>query len=294
MRRRPSGPAQSPTAPPLVHEVLGSPGQPLDAWARADMEVRLAHDLSRVRVHHDTKAAASARSVNAVAYTVGQHVVFDQGMYRPATHEGRRLLAHELVHTLQNSSSPDPVPGGTIRVGEADHESERSADAISQHALRRSYLRPVLTAPSVPGTNSAMMLKRTCRDHPDETFYRTAPNYCKDTGFSGSLHPGQQCYREVPRRSSYWQCPPGDQVCFDANGACHDSWDRASTVESKEPGTGACNLHGWCFLQHAVLDIVPPVLEDVGRAQLNCIETCRTLPWYSRGLCLQGCSGSMM
>jgi len=68
-----------PTAPPIVHEVLRSPGRPLDAATRAFMEPRFGHDFSKVRVHADAEAAASARAVNALAYTVGNHVVFAAG-----------------------------------------------------------------------------------------------------------------------------------------------------------------------------------------------------------------------
>ena len=84
--------------PPIVHEVLRSPGQPLGAETRAFMEPRFSHDFSRVRVHTDAKAAESARSVNALAYTVGRNVVFGEGHYAPGARTGRSILAHELVH----------------------------------------------------------------------------------------------------------------------------------------------------------------------------------------------------
>jgi hypothetical protein len=88
-------------APPLVHEVLEAPGRPLDGDTRADMESRLGHDFSRVRIHTDARAAASARAVDALAYTVGADIVFSHGMYRPQRPEGTRLLAHELAHVVQ-------------------------------------------------------------------------------------------------------------------------------------------------------------------------------------------------
>jgi hypothetical protein len=97
-----SGPV---AAPPIVHEVLASPGQPLDASARAFFEPRFGHDFSHVRVHTDAKAASSAHAVNAWAYTVGQNVVFASGLYMPQSNEGRSLLAHELSHVLQQRSS---------------------------------------------------------------------------------------------------------------------------------------------------------------------------------------------
>lgn len=87
--------------PPIVHEVLRSPGQPLDTKTRAFMEPRFGHDFSHVRVHAYSQAAESARVVNARAYTVGPNVVFGAGQYEPQSPDGRRLLAHELTHVLQ-------------------------------------------------------------------------------------------------------------------------------------------------------------------------------------------------
>jgi hypothetical protein len=89
---------------PSVHETLRSPGQPLDADVRTFMEPRFQQDFSRVRVHTDVRAAESARSVGALAYTVGQDVVFGAGRYEPATTAGRQLLAHELTHVAQQQS----------------------------------------------------------------------------------------------------------------------------------------------------------------------------------------------
>src|SRR5215472_11905294 len=84
--------------PTTVHDVLSSPGQPLDAGTRSFMESRFEHDFSKVRVHTDEKAAESARTLNALAYTSGQDVVFGKRQYAPETATGQRLLAHELMH----------------------------------------------------------------------------------------------------------------------------------------------------------------------------------------------------
>ena len=96
-------------APPAVEQVLASPGQPLDAEARAFFEPRFGHDFSRVRVHADAAAGQSARDVSALAYTVGRDIVFGAGRYAPGTHEGRRLLAHELAHVIQQGAGPAAV-----------------------------------------------------------------------------------------------------------------------------------------------------------------------------------------
>jgi hypothetical protein len=86
-RRREDG------SPVLVEEVLRSPGVPLDIAIRGNMESRFQHDFSRVRVHVDSRAARSARTVNALAYSVGRDIVFDAGHFAPHTKTGRQLLA---------------------------------------------------------------------------------------------------------------------------------------------------------------------------------------------------------
>jgi hypothetical protein len=109
-------------APPIVHEVLGSPGQPLDAATRAFMEPRFGHDFSGVRIHADAAANESARAVGARAYTVGHHVVVAADWHAPGTVEGDRLIAHELAHVLQNSERPERAE--VRRYAEADTEVE--------------------------------------------------------------------------------------------------------------------------------------------------------------------------
>lgn len=102
-KRVQAGDAGHGAAPPSVDAVLRSPGQPLDPATRSFMEPRFGHDFSQVRVHTGTAAEESARDVNAHAYAVGHDVVFGPGRFAPGTQEGRRLIAHELAHTLQQS-----------------------------------------------------------------------------------------------------------------------------------------------------------------------------------------------
>jgi Domain of unknown function (DUF4157) len=84
-------------------------GRPLDPRVRAAMESRLRADLSRVRVHTGPRAAASADALSARAYTIGQDIAFGPGEYRPADPAGRRLLTHELMHTVQQARGETPV-----------------------------------------------------------------------------------------------------------------------------------------------------------------------------------------
>jgi hypothetical protein len=90
-------------APPLVHEVLATPGRPLDLATRAFMEPLFGHDFSHVRVHTGARAAESAKAIGASAYTVGTDVVFAEGRFQHNSANGRRLLAHELSHVVQQS-----------------------------------------------------------------------------------------------------------------------------------------------------------------------------------------------
>lgn len=160
LQRRPMSQAKTATVPPIVHEVLRSPGRPLDKKMRESMELGFSYDFSRVpansvgpqassvdikigpvndryeqdaektagrimgvspidvrrstkvppdfnfdqvRIHTDTRAAESARAMNAKAFTLGRNVVFASGQFSPCTADGQRLLAHELVHVLQQS-----------------------------------------------------------------------------------------------------------------------------------------------------------------------------------------------
>lgn len=114
--KRESGSAASQAeAPPLVHEVLRSPGRPLDAATRAFMEPRFGRDFSQVRIHSGAAAEQSAADVNAMAYTVRNNIVFARGRFAPETGDGQRLLAHELVHVLQQSGAGSAIPGPRLQ-----------------------------------------------------------------------------------------------------------------------------------------------------------------------------------
>ncbi len=119
--------------PPIVHEVLSSPGQSLNGSTRAFMEPRFRHDFSQVRVHTDARAAESARTVNALAYTVGKDVVFDKGKYAPETSEGRKLIAHELTHVVQQRQNSLLTKQLEVSQDSAlEQDADQSANAILQ------------------------------------------------------------------------------------------------------------------------------------------------------------------
>jgi hypothetical protein len=144
-RREAAKAATPPAVPAAVDGVLSSPGQPLDTWVRAEMEPRFGRDLGQVRVHTDAPAAASARAVDALAYTVGSHIVFAAGQLAPHSPPGRRLLAHELAHVVQQSDTAgmQTAPDG---IAPADGIQERHAEAAAEAVLageRPANLGPV-------------------------------------------------------------------------------------------------------------------------------------------------------
>jgi hypothetical protein len=115
------------TAPAGVEHILSGPGQPLEPSLRQDIEPRFGYDLSRVRVHLGAAAAQSARDVNAFAYTVGHDIVFGEGQYAPHTPAGRRLLAHEITHTIQQSGGDNAANAVRTTASRASPGGQTSA-----------------------------------------------------------------------------------------------------------------------------------------------------------------------
>jgi Zn-dependent peptidase ImmA (M78 family) len=104
---------QSDTAtPPVsanVHHTLQSQGRPLDPGTRTFMENRFGYDFGKVKIHTDTQANQSARDIGAYAYTHRHNIVFAGGQYQPGTESGKKMIAHELTHVLQQNSSHSQV-----------------------------------------------------------------------------------------------------------------------------------------------------------------------------------------
>lgn len=159
-------------APPLVRAALAGPAQPLEAELRGRMEARLGHDFGHVRVHTGPLADASARAVEALAYTVGEHVVFRERAFSPHTAEGQQVLAHELVHVTQQ---PPLAAGGSedLVVGDPHSAEEREAQRLApgspgaaptRRALQRQKAGEepagAAAAPAAPGLSLAEVLTR--------------------------------------------------------------------------------------------------------------------------------------
>jgi len=133
-------------APPIVHEVLRSPGSPLDPALRRDFELKFSRDFSAVAVHTDQRAAESARAVDALAYTVGNHIVFGASRYSPETISGASLIAHELTHTLQQRGVAYSDKAA-LRINDAGDHFELEADARANAEGRSSLTQ--LSAPAI-------------------------------------------------------------------------------------------------------------------------------------------------
>jgi hypothetical protein len=130
-----------------VNQGLGSPSQMLNARARGFMESRFGRDFTGVRVHSNQQAAESARMLKARAFTVGNDIVFGEGHYQTGTTTGRRLLAHELAHTVQQRGRAEPA-FASLRATRAGDPQEREAQVAADAVISGTPFR--LTHSSEP------------------------------------------------------------------------------------------------------------------------------------------------
>ncbi|MFI0793734.1 DUF4157 domain-containing protein [Micromonospora rubida] len=122
-------------------------GSPLPLALRADMEARFGHDFSRVRIHSDETAMTSAEALRAQAYTVGDAIVVSRRHFNPSTVAGRRLIAHELTHVVQQRQGPDyrTTAGAEMRISHHSDRFEREAEANADRLLTGEWACPSLT-----------------------------------------------------------------------------------------------------------------------------------------------------
>ncbi len=118
-----------------VAKTLNTPGKPLDPNTKNFSESRFGHDFSQIRIHDDSTAASSAKSIHAKAYTVNNDIVFGANQYRPYTNEGQHLLTHELVHTLQQKNISSTSPN--ILMGRWDDGGTKCSDERSDAWIER-------------------------------------------------------------------------------------------------------------------------------------------------------------
>jgi hypothetical protein len=138
------------TAPAAVHEALRGSGQPLDPDTRAFMEPRFGSSFDQVRIHTGAQPSESARSIGASAYTVGRDIVFAAGQYAPDSAKGRRLLAHELTHVLQQGSeSAAPAAQRKLEINTPGDAFEQEADQVADRVMRSAEPGAVSSAPTL-------------------------------------------------------------------------------------------------------------------------------------------------
>ena len=141
------------TAPASVDRVLSGSGSPLDPAIQQDMGQRFGHDFSQVRVHTDSAAEQSAQDVNAHAYTVGHNIVFGAGGFAPGSHEGRKLIAHELTHVVQQTGA-----AGT-HAGQGGEKLTLSSE--SRHTLQKQEKKPDSNSEKNKTDNSTLSVQLT-------------------------------------------------------------------------------------------------------------------------------------
>lgn len=223
LQRKSENGSVSDAVPAIVHDVLRSPGQPLDGATRAFFEPRFGHDFSSVRIHSDARAAQSARMVDARAYTAGSNIVFESGQYNPLSSPGRQLLAHELTHVVQQGSgeirSQSPSQGLTL--GEPGDAWEQQAEFAGRN-LGGSHL----DKPAVPG--SSLCLQR-------------APAGTADTPGSATTQPANAAQPAAAPATQAATAPPKPQNPQPIKDFVYQSTDAMGTFDAALD-RGACLL----------------------------------------------------
>ncbi|HET7065488.1 MAG TPA: DUF4157 domain-containing protein [Rudaea sp.] len=257
LQRKGNGLAHSQGAPPIVHDVLRSPGQPIDRATRGTLEPRFGRDFSHVRIHTDSAAARSARAVNALAYTAGSHVVFDTHQYAPKTPNGLRLLAHELAHTVQqdrHGASLSP----RLEVGAVDTAEELEADRVADRVASG------LLAPGIHAAPARLMQRQK---NPDAAGDTSEPNFDSDQQRGGRaraavLDAGKQGEDQVRVAVTRYLCD-----CVGRN----VTRTKASTHVKPGPG-GTLELCNGEVTVRGNIDVVPSSFSTgrvTGRVEVN-------------------------
>ena len=201
-RKKPPSAAVTTTVPVSVENLLTKSGEPLEPAVRRHMEQRFGHDFSKVRVHSDTAADRAARDVSAHAYAVGQQIAFAAGRYSPTTPSGRRLIAHELAHVVQQS-------GGRAAAGEPSVQRDSKADpkAVAEPATKGAVAKPPKAVPPVePNAQQHKMIEEAR----GPAAIRTQIAKFKATGVQGAL--AYQEARHLAQIKFRWANPNMEQI----------------------------------------------------------------------------------
>jgi outer membrane protein OmpA-like peptidoglycan-associated protein len=231
--------------PPIVNEVLATSGRALDAGAREFFQPRFGADFSAVRVHEDTRAAASAQAINALAYTSGTHIIFGAGRFAPHAPAGRRLLAHELAHVVQQGRGAD------VGLQRQEVPIQPTCAGMPYDPLRECCCDDTVTAgPCAVGAGCAYLTSRDneydgcsvpdwLAEDPDQ---KDNPGGAHDTWFSDRSIQGTQPRSFAPRLpcdvhdKCYQTCGSNrlacdDQLIDDARAVCNDSMQRGRALQ---------------------------------------------------------------
>ena len=166
-----------------VEAALAGHGQPLDRSSREHMQARFHHDFSRVRVHADAAAAASAQVLHAHAYTTGHDIVFNRGAYAPHAQSGRLLLAHELAHVAQQSA----LTGAALPLQRLIQRQPTSLSAIPEAERRALHVGTI--AVTVPPARITAFFTIMPSGRPSESRSIGATNSF-DPAIPAALHSG--------------------------------------------------------------------------------------------------------
>ena len=234
-----------------VHRVVRSSGQPLSATAASFFEGRFGKDLSQVRVHTGDSAAAAAQAVNARAFTLGQNIVFNKGEYRPDTRSGRHLLAHELVHTVQQRGTPS-TSGIQRTIAVTDATKTRSPHKVNNGAVVLGLFNKL--CPSISWKLSGSNIVPASTDNCDKATVQkgTTPTACECVCHFTSTS-GPHANINVHATKNNTQQSTGTANSFDINVTGQD-FTGMRGIRGKKPSSGSPLVSvpdpGWLILGH--------------------------------------------
>jgi hypothetical protein len=205
--------------PPIVQQVMHTSGQQMDVRTQEFMEHRLGHDFSKVRIHTDARAMESARAVNALAYTVGNDVIFGEGQYRPNSKMGRKLLAHELSHVVQQKGDSN-LSRASVYVSPSEVAHEAEANGIT-NAVQSTLIIPDLSFTRICDVKTVLQRNEDGKEKSRQSKPRNAPPGTRPIDQSGldreDIHKIKDGIGAGPRD---WVgvTPDGDVITTDKDG----------------------------------------------------------------------------
>jgi hypothetical protein len=299
LQRKSSNSSEQSEAPPIVHEVLNSLGQPLDKTTRAFFETRFGHDFSHVRVHMNSKAAEAARAIQASAFTFGRNIIFGTGRYEPETSIGKRLLAHELTHVVQQTSVP-AMPSSRLAIEPSDSllelEADQTAEAIGRinsTITARDNLPKTLSKSHYPSANprtarsSTIQRQGVCEpestSNQSEVVYDYENQVCR---FAEPNEIGLSAPESDPVDGEFWTIPAGVRrgarpvlddedtgvvIAFRySSGGYYEIYDLEGTfIESGEPGLESSLIDPIDILAGGITGLGRGLLRGGGRAAIR-------------------------